>query len=50
VDVVIRELDRSVIEKQLVTRELDLGILLVSNLKHRNQLSIETLAKSRRRL
>jgi len=50
VDVVIRELDRSVIEKQLVTRQLDLAILLVSNLKHRQQLSTETLAKSRRRL
>jgi len=50
VDVVIRELDRSVIEKQLVTRQLDLGILLVSNLQHRSQLSTETLAKSRRRL
>ena len=50
VEVTIRELDRSVIEKQLVQGQLDLGILLVSNLEHRDVLSTETLAKSRRRL
>jgi len=50
VAVTIRELDRSVIEKQLVQGQLDLGILLVSNLEHRDVLSTETLAKSRRRL
>jgi DNA-binding transcriptional LysR family regulator len=50
VDVTIKELDRSVIEKELVSRQLDLGILLVSNLEHRDVLSTETLAKSRRRL
>jgi DNA-binding transcriptional LysR family regulator len=50
VAVSIRELDRSVIEKQLVGGQLGLGILLVSNLKHVEALATETLAKSRRRL
>ncbi len=50
VDITIRELDRSVIEKQLIAGQLDLSILLVSNLKHVAELSTETLAKSRRRL
>lgn len=50
VDISIRELDRSVIEKQLIAGQLDLSILLVSNLKHVAELSTETLAKSRRRL
>lgn len=50
VTVSVRELDRSVIEKQLVSRQLGLGILLVSNLKHVDELATETLAKSRRRL
>jgi DNA-binding transcriptional LysR family regulator len=50
VAVSIRELDRSVIEKQLVAGQLGLGILLVSNLKHVEELATETLAKSRRRL
>jgi DNA-binding transcriptional LysR family regulator len=50
VKVLVRELDRSVIEKQLVSGQLDLGILLVSNLKHVQDLATETLAKSRRRL
>lgn len=50
VDITIRELDRSVIEKQLIAGQLDIGILLVSNLKHMADLSTETLAKSRRRL
>jgi DNA-binding transcriptional LysR family regulator len=50
VAVSVRELDRSVIEKQLVTGQLGLGILLVSNLKHVEELATETLAKSRRRL
>jgi DNA-binding transcriptional LysR family regulator len=39
-----------VIEKQLVGGQLGLGILLVSNLKHVDELATETLAKSRRRL
>jgi len=50
VDVTIKELDRSVIEKQLIQGQLGLGILLVSNLEHREALATETLAKSRRRL
>lgn len=50
VDITIRELDRGVIEKQLAAHQLDLGILLVSNLERRNLLFTETLAKSRRRL
>jgi len=50
VDVTIRELERNVLEKQLAQRQLDIGILLVANLKHRDLLSTETLAKSRRRL
>jgi DNA-binding transcriptional LysR family regulator len=50
VKVSVRELDRSVIEKQLVAGQLGLGILLVSNLKHVEELATETLAKSRRRL
>ena len=50
VDISIKELDRSVIEKQLAQRQLDIGILLVSNLEHRGELATETLAKSRRRL
>jgi DNA-binding transcriptional LysR family regulator len=50
VEVSVRELDRSVIEKQLVSGQLGLGILLVSNLKHVDALATETLAKSRRRL
>jgi DNA-binding transcriptional LysR family regulator len=50
VEVTIKELDRSVIERELPNGALDLGILLVSNLEHRDALSTETLAKSRRRL
>ena len=50
VKVSVRELDRSVIEKQLANGQLGLGILLVSNLKHVDELATETLAKSRRRL
>lgn len=50
VDVSVRELDRSVIERQLANGQLGLGILLVSNLKHVDELATETLAKSRRRL
>jgi DNA-binding transcriptional LysR family regulator len=50
VTVSVRELDRSVIERQLVSRQLGLGILLVSNLKQVGELATETLAKSRRRL
>ena len=50
VKVSVRELDRSVIEKQLAGGQLGLGILLVSNLKHVDELATETLAKSRRRL
>lgn len=50
VKVTIRELDRAVIEKNLIASQLDLGILLVSNLKHVAELATETLAKSRRRL
>src|SRR3954454_8466011 len=50
VEVTIKELDRSVIEKQLARGELDIGILLVSNLEHGDVLATETLAKSRRRL
>ena len=44
------ELDRSVIEKQLAQGQLDIGILLVSNLEHVDVLATVTLAKSRRRL
>jgi DNA-binding transcriptional LysR family regulator len=50
VEVTIKELDRSVIEHELAEGKLALGILLVSNLEHRDELSTETLAKSRRRL
>lgn len=50
VKVTIRELDRAIIEKQLIAGQLDLSILLVSNLKRVADLSTETLAKSRRRL
>jgi DNA-binding transcriptional LysR family regulator len=50
VEVTIKELDRSVIEKQLTQGQLDIGILLVSNLEHSDVLATETLAKSRRRL
>jgi DNA-binding transcriptional LysR family regulator len=50
VKVTIRELDRVVIEKQLISGQLDLSILLVSNLQHVAELATETLAKSRRRL
>ena len=50
VEITIRELDRNVIEKQLAQRQLDIAILLVSNLEHRDELATETLAKSRRRL
>jgi DNA-binding transcriptional LysR family regulator len=50
VTVSVRELDRSVIERQLAAQQLGLGILLVSNLKHVGELATETLAKSRRRL
>src|SRR6185436_12704027 len=50
VAVSIKELERAVIEKQLAKGEVDLGILLVSNLERRNMLATETLAKSRRRL
>jgi DNA-binding transcriptional LysR family regulator len=50
VKVAVRELDRSVIEKQLAGGQLGLGILLVSNLKHVDELATETLARSRRRL
>ena len=50
VKISVRELDRSVIERQLANGQLGLGILLVSNLKHVDELATETLAKSRRRL
>jgi DNA-binding transcriptional LysR family regulator len=50
VDVRIKELERNTIEKQLVQGQLDIGIVLVSNLEHRDELATETLAKSRRRL
>lgn len=50
VKVTIRELDRVVIEKQLISSQIDLSILLVSNLQHVAELATETLAKSRRRL
>jgi DNA-binding transcriptional LysR family regulator len=50
VDVKLKELDRKVIEKQLAQRQLDIGILLVSNLERGAELATETLAKSRRRL
>jgi DNA-binding transcriptional LysR family regulator len=50
VEVTIKELDRNVIEKQLAQGQLDIGILLVSNLEHGDVLATETLAKSRRRL
>lgn len=50
VEVTIRELERNVIEKQLAQQQLDLGIVLVSNLERRDALATETLAKSRRRL
>src|SRR3954470_15534374 len=50
VDLRIKELDRSVIEKELAQGQLDIGILLVSNLEHGDELATATLAKSRRRL
>jgi DNA-binding transcriptional LysR family regulator len=46
----IRELERNTIEKQLTQGQLDIGIVLVSNLEHGDELATETLAKSRRRL
>jgi DNA-binding transcriptional LysR family regulator len=50
VEVTIRELGRNVIERELASGQLDIGIVLVSNLEHRDDFATETLAKSRRRL
>lgn len=50
VELAIKELDRNVIEKQLAQGQLDIGIVLVSNLEHSDVLATESLAKSRRRL
>jgi DNA-binding transcriptional LysR family regulator len=50
VQVSITELDRSTIEKQVAQGQLDIGIVLVSNLEHTDVLATQTLAKSRRRL
>ncbi|WP_395023173.1 LysR substrate-binding domain-containing protein [Dongia sp.] len=50
VEVNIRELGRNVIEKQLAQGQLDIGIVLVSNLERGDELATATLAKSRRRL
>jgi len=50
VEVTIKELGRDEIEKRLAQGQLDIGIVLVSNLEHRDDLGTETLARSRRRL
>jgi len=50
VEVTIKELGRSTIEKQLGQGQLDIGIVLVSNLEHSDEFATETLARSRRRL
>jgi DNA-binding transcriptional LysR family regulator len=50
VELTIKELGRSTIEKQLGQGQLDIGIVLVSNLEHSDELATETLARSRRRL
>jgi DNA-binding transcriptional LysR family regulator len=50
VEVTIKELGRDEIEKRLAQGQLDIGIVLVSNLEHRDDFGTETLARSRRRL
>jgi DNA-binding transcriptional LysR family regulator len=44
------ESSRSVIEQALLDGELDIGVILTSNIENSDRLNSETLIKSRRRL
>ncbi len=50
IDIELVEKSRTVIERKLLNQELDIAVLLVSNLNHKEQLESETLVRSRRRL
>lgn len=50
VEVQLYELPRNAIEHRLVEGELDIAVILVSNLRNRRQITFETLLRSRRRL
>lgn len=50
VDIQLCELPRNAIEHRLVDGELDIAVILVSNLRNRRQITFETLFRSRRRL
>jgi len=50
VDIQLYELPRDKIESGLVNGELDIAVILVSNLRNRKQVAYETLLRSKRRL
>ena len=50
IEIQLFELSRNAIEQRLVDGELDIAVMLVSNLRNRRQITYETLFRSRRRL
>ena len=50
IDVELVELPRNAIEHRLVEGDLDLAVMLVSNLRNAREITFETLIRSRRRL
>jgi DNA-binding transcriptional LysR family regulator len=50
VEIRLRELDRNEIEKGIVSGDLDLAVMLVSNLRDKKRIDSEVLLRSRRRL
>jgi len=50
VEIQLHELDRATIEKGIVSGELDVAVMLVSNLRDRRRIESEVLLRSRRRL
>jgi len=50
VEVVMREIARPKMEAGLLSGEIDLAVMLVSNLEHHDRIDSETLVSSRRRL
>lgn len=50
IDVELVELPRNAIEHRLVEGDLDMAVMLVSNLRNKTEITYETLLRSRRRL
>ncbi len=50
IDVELIELPRNAIEHRLVEGDLDMAVMLVSNLRNKTEITYETLLRSRRRL